>query len=72
MITDKKEQLYKSLLFKKFPWLGDEIYNLDKTYKERDLIRNNMNMTKKKIICISKDKNTMNFTKNIILFIIYL
>ena len=64
-ITDKKEQLYKSLLFKKFPWLEDEIYNLDKTYKERDLIRNNMNTTKKKIICISKDKNTMNFTKNI-------
>ena len=37
-ITDKKEQLYKSLLFKKFPWLEDEIFNLDKTYKERDLI----------------------------------
>ena len=64
-INNDKEKMSKSLLFEKFPSLEDEMYNLDRKYKNHDIIKHNINSVDKKIIKISKDINKIDFRKNI-------
>ena len=64
-LNNEKEKMSKSLLFKKFPSLEDEIFNLDRKYKHSDIIKHNINSVDKKIIKIPKDINNIDFRKNI-------
>ena len=64
-LNNDREKMSKSLLFKKFPSLEDELYNLGRKYKNNSMDKYNYNSEDKKIIYIPKESNKIDFRKNI-------
>ena len=63
IIIDEKKS--KSLLFEKFPSLSEDMYNLKRLYKNRDIFRKKMDFTNKMIIKIPENNSEFSFRKNI-------